>query len=495
MLNRFFSRIASLCEGLSPEHDSQINTLKQALIAHGKQLPFTKELSQVNELLTRHLQLRSQQQQECQLALLHASQSIHQSPYLTPRLEIELAQLQQQLEQAPANFGELVARIQQLMLLFQTALGNQSKMSALKSHKLLKITQTHARLLLETLAQANLSRDIRLRCNAITHPLESNITPQELLEICQQLLTITLEQIKVDQQGSKDFLDSLNEALFRVRNVLNQSLALNKEMDNAHTDWHQQVNLHVKEAELSLDNARELEPLKQQLATQFAQLSRLMQQKETAEQKDGERLRARLFELEKRLDQVESEAQSYKDKLLEQQQLSMKDSLTKLPNRAALDEYLPREFKRSQLFRHNLWVVIADIDFFKHINDNFGHIAGDKTLQVIATALSRSMREGEFIARFGGEEFVILLPNLSLNELKITLDRVRERIKNIPFMFKKEQVRITISMGASQVHEHDKDEFDTFERADAALFKAKRLGRDRVEITPPEQAKQPEKID
>lgn len=126
-------------------------------------------------------------------------------------------------------------------------------------------------------------------------------------------------------------------------------------------------------------------------------------------------------------------------------------------------------------------MAVADIDHFKSINDNFGHSTGDKTLQVIAMALKNSLRESEFVARYGGEEFVLLIPDVSANDIEQLLNRVREKVKNIPFKFKNQRITVTVSIGAAQILENEQIS-ETFERADAALYKAKHESRDRVII-------------
>jgi diguanylate cyclase (GGDEF)-like protein len=142
---------------------------------------------------------------------------------------------------------------------------------------------------------------------------------------------------------------------------------------------------------------------------------------------------------------------------------------------------MEQEFRRIQHNESALWIAIADIDHFKSINDSFGHSTGDKTLQVIAMALKNSLRDTEFVARYGGEEFVLLIPDVSTKDITQLLNRVREKIKNIPFKFKNQRITVTLSIGAAQVlnGEHI---LDTFERADAALYKAKHESRDRVII-------------
>ncbi|MBO2608519.1 tetratricopeptide repeat-containing diguanylate cyclase [Shewanella algae] len=142
---------------------------------------------------------------------------------------------------------------------------------------------------------------------------------------------------------------------------------------------------------------------------------------------------------------------------------------------------LEQEYRHFQRNKQPLWLAVADIDHFKSINDSFGHTTGDKTLQVIAMALKNSLRDTEFVARYGGEEFVLIIPDVSPKDIEQLLNRVREKIKNIPFKFKNQRITVTVSIGAAQILDGEHIQ-ETFERADAALYKAKHESRDRVII-------------
>ena len=117
---------------------------------------------------------------------------------------------------------------------------------------------------------------------------------------------------------------------------------------------------------------------------------------------------------------------------------------------------------------------------FKKINDNFGHAAGDKVLKIIARTLQKNLRKPDFIARFGGEEFVFLLPEATLDSAALTIEKLRSAVEHCPFRFKDEPLAITASFGMAQYGEADTPE-TVFERADKALYRAKEAGRNTIE--------------
>ena len=142
---------------------------------------------------------------------------------------------------------------------------------------------------------------------------------------------------------------------------------------------------------------------------------------------------------------------------------------------------MEQEYRKYQCHKQPLWIAVADIDHFKVINDSFGHSTGDKTLQVIAMALKNSLRDTEFVARYGGEEFVLIIPDVNATDIEQLLNRVREKVKSIPFKFKNQRITVTVSIGAAQIINNELIN-ETFDRADAALYRAKHESRDRVII-------------
>jgi diguanylate cyclase len=177
---------------------------------------------------------------------------------------------------------------------------------------------------------------------------------------------------------------------------------------------------------------------------------------------------------------MEQEALGYREHLEEQRQKALIDPLTSLPNRAAWSERLEHEVRHWQQHGNTLLLAMLDLDHFKRINDNYGHLAGDKVLKIIASVLRKRLRGTDFIARFGGEEFVMLMPGTSLATGAKLLETLRAAIESCPFHFKGERVTITLSVGftACKTAEHSDQ---ALKRADQALYRAKNAGRNRVE--------------
>jgi len=157
----------------------------------------------------------------------------------------------------------------------------------------------------------------------------------------------------------------------------------------------------------------------------------------------------------------------------------MQDALTKLSNRAAFDDYFTQAMVRFHHQPFDLAIAVIDIDDFKSINDNYGHTAGDKTLQVIANTIQKKVSKDVFVARYGGEEFVLIYTNHKKSEFIKELNLLNNDVACLPFKFKNNKVSITLSVGATHVTSED-NIHTAFERADEAMYKAKTQGKNQV---------------
>lgn len=162
--------------------------------------------------------------------------------------------------------------------------------------------------------------------------------------------------------------------------------------------------------------------------------------------------------------------------------LSRHDGLTELLNRRAMDELLQDETRRAIRANRPFSVLMVDADYFKTINDRFGHAAGDEALRHLAQILRSQMRDIDRVGRFGGEEFIALLPGTSANEALHAAERLRDALLRRPWAWQGESLRLTVSTGvAAWRGPHDEIGL-LLKRADAALYRAKALGRDRFEF-------------
>lgn len=161
--------------------------------------------------------------------------------------------------------------------------------------------------------------------------------------------------------------------------------------------------------------------------------------------------------------------------------LSITDDLTKLYNRRYINKKLDDEFRRATRYKHPLSCLMFDADHFKSVNDTYGHAFGDLVLKDIAAIILETAREVDVCGRFGGEEFIAILPDTDLDRAFIVADRIRKKVESHAFTFDTTTIHKTVSIGIASIPDDlIKDEFQLVEWADIAMYAAKSQGRNRV---------------
>lgn len=174
---------------------------------------------------------------------------------------------------------------------------------------------------------------------------------------------------------------------------------------------------------------------------------------------------------------------------------SIKDPLTGLYNRRYLTEMLGREIRRAVRAEQPLGVLMLDLDHFKKFNDTYGHDAGDTVLREAASFLTKSIRVEDIVCRFGGEEFVVLLPTADLNAAHARAERIRSKLRELTVLHQGQSLgMVTVSAGVAALPMHGTSPKELLDAADAALYRAKREGRDRVVNADPPPAAAPKLV-
>jgi diguanylate cyclase (GGDEF)-like protein len=172
-------------------------------------------------------------------------------------------------------------------------------------------------------------------------------------------------------------------------------------------------------------------------------------------------------------------------------QLSITDGLTGLLNRKHILELLDREISRSRRYGHPVSVLMLDIDHFKNVNDTYGHQTGDAVMRRLADCLCETVRENDLVGRYGGEEFLILLPDSNARNSAQTAQRIRKMVQDLEIETSNENVSVTVSIGVSSYPQYGQDANAVICAADAALYQAKSSGRNQVVLSETNACRQP----
>lgn len=334
--------------------------------------------------------------------------------------------------------------------------------------------------LLGLLEELSLPERHRPQAEAMRERLAHGLNWYELLPILDDLAVLMLAITDSGQHEFEAYLKQLNERLEAFQGHLQVASEGHADSRSAARELDTQIREQVDGLQSSVQEAADLDSLKHVLESHLEGLLGTMdehqQQRDLREQETAARLKG----LAERVANMEQEAQGYREHLEVQRQKALIDPLTGLPNRAAWSERLDYEVNTWHQRGNNLSLAMLDLDHFKRINDGYGHLAGDKVLKIIANVLRKRLRPTDFIARFGGEEFVLLMPDSSLADALAVGEVLRAAIEACPFHFKGEPVTITVSMGVAQFQTGERSDL-ALKRADEALYRAKAAGRNQVQ--------------
>jgi diguanylate cyclase len=247
-------------------------------------------------------------------------------------------------------------------------------------------------------------------------------------------------------------------------------------------DFNQAMQGDMDGLRQSASAATDLRFLQQDIGTRLDKIQERIDNHLEAEEKHLHEAEETEQHLRQRLQVLEEEAAELQGRVEEAHHQALKDAVTGLPNRMAYEERLAHEYAVWKRNKEPLMMLVWDVDDFKLINDRYGHQSGDKVLRVIGRTLSERPRETDFVGRYGGEEFVMLLVGAPMEDVIQIADQIRESVAKQGFHSSgKQKIAVTISCGISEFKEGDEPQM-VFQRADKALYQAKREGKNRCVV-------------
>ncbi|MCQ8104513.1 diguanylate cyclase [Methylomonas sp. SURF-2] len=337
-------------------------------------------------------------------------------------------------------------------------------------------TQAIGRHLLELLEGADLPGEFLDDGNKLKNRLQSGQPLGPIFGDAVNLLMSIKDHLRLEQQDMADFLSALTEELAGLGLLATGVNIAAEDAEKKRHDIDRDLASQMADLQRKSATATQLEPLKQLVGLRLQSINQQLQSYAMQEQVERDKTQRELRNLLQKIRDMEAETSELQSRLDAAQNRAMRDPLTNLPNRLAFEERLTDEIARANRYGGALTLAVWDIDLFKNINDTYGHKSGDKALMVIARLLSGHCREADFVARFGGEEFVMLLPETTLTSgLKMT-DDLRKNIGKSSFRANGDKISITLSCGLTQYKQGDNNE-SIFIRADGALYQAKQNGR------------------
>lgn len=327
----------------------------------------------------------------------------------------------------------------------------------------------------------SIPKDLDKKKEQIKINLDNQLKNDELIKTIDELTELVVDAFNVEQNRFKGFLKQVSNQLQDFDVYLKKSTSNNKEALEDSLSLENGIQENIDQIKSHLDNSTTIEELAVKVSKNLDGIGSRIQEYRSNEKKRGEVLEKQVQSLQLKLTESEQSAEEIKNLLSFQRYRINHDSLTGLPNRESYDEHLLDAFQRWKLTETEFSMAVCDIDRFKRINDTFGHLAGDKVLKKVAELLKSSLRSSDFIARIGGEEFVIIFEQTSSKTAAVVLEKLRKLVEECQFFYRENKVDVTVSFGLTTVKKEDDIE-SLFIRADNAMYNAKNGGRNRVEI-------------
>ncbi len=341
-----------------------------------------------------------------------------------------------------------------------------------------------AGVLIELLEKLDLPHDLSVEAGLIRQRLEPCYEQEKLAQALEATAALVAEahaRVFDEKKELEAFLKQLTERLQEIDKDLQETARLQQLSITGSQEVNAAVEEEVRGIEQSVEKAGDLSMLQTDIQSRVIiirdHMDRFLQAELLRDRQSGD-ISERL---KKELNAAEEEIEMLRKQLEKEREQSMKDVLTGLFNRKAYDQYINDELARFKRYGSPFVLAVWDVDRFKSINDQYGHVAGDKVLKIIATVIAENTRETDIVARYGGEEFVVIMPETKVEAAYKSLDKLRGMIEDCAFHFRSKPVVITASCGITEVREGDTPE-SIFERADSGLYRAKENGRNRCEI-------------
>ncbi len=334
-----------------------------------------------------------------------------------------------------------------------------------------------ASLLIEFLELVSLPDDLSVTAEEIRQTLMSE--PDKLKPCLGRIVELVMAlqlTLKNERKELEGFLTELGGRLQEIDEEVKNLSGISDKRSNNFKQMNESVNQTTDSINDFLNNETNIDTLKDNVKSHVIMIRHHMDTFLSVDNTQKNNSDDVVRQLAKELITVKREAEELREQLEKKRLQATHDTLTRIPNRLAYDEWISQEHERFTKYNTPFVLMVWDVDFFKRVNDEFGHQAGDKVLRIIAQMLSENIRDADFVARYGGEEFVVVLPGTMLTAAMKVADNIRKAIEACAFHFRDKPVKVTASAGICEIAENESVQM-LFERADRALYKAKESGR------------------
>lgn len=323
------------------------------------------------------------------------------------------------------------------------------------------------------------------RMQALDKVLQNDPDLDQLLSLREEFVYVVRSYINALLDENKEvvgFLSEMGNDLAHIESILCTSLGDGRAHIEGNEDFGRMIEDHMDEIRSSLDTTISFGELKKLVAAKLSAIKAALEAKRVSDSMEIQKFKEKLGGLQEKFKTVRAEIDQVQQQAKKLKQEVLQDALTGANNRRAYEIKLQEEFQRYQRYGQVFSLLLFDVDQFKEVNDHYGHMAGDRCLKEIVESVQQVVRPSDFVARYGGDEFVVLLPGIGKEGVTAVGEKVRRVIEMLRFLYQGKHIPLSVSVGAAEAAPSDTSPDALFIRADSALFKAKQGGRNLVVV-------------
>lgn len=486
LLSKLVQRLATIVEGVDQELDTQLQAVDDQLKEFPPESAF---INRSRMLISSSLKVLQRREDVVRGNVDALERLVKQLAGLAadPGPQQALEKLRTEINEQTDyfyNYPQLLSTLSRLQgqVLRDFAASSESNFDKVADSEEQQLLCRHiGGLLLKLLERLSVPSELQPRARKLLKAIEEGFGWNELEGLLQETVDLAVKVTITGHQDFETYLKSLNSQLGGIQSFLSESRQYQQQARESTEKLDKTLRNDVAQVEVALNQSDNLDQLKSSVRSQLSGIVSAVDLYREEQVEREARAEQRLQELNARIDEMERKSADVQRKLEEQKLLAVLDPLTGLPNRAAYDDKMKQLLVEEADKHQSLTLVVGDIDRFKQVNDQFGHLAGDKVLRLVAKILRGGLRESDFICRYGGEEFVVVMQATKASQAKELMDKLRRVLQQSPFNFKGEPVEVTSSFGIAEYSAGESAD-DLFSRADKALYQAKETGRNCCQI-------------
>ena len=323
------------------------------------------------------------------------------------------------------------------------------------------------------------------RLAVLRDKIERSPRIEDIVGLKNEIITLAQtynQMINEERSLITDFISEIGAGLLEVERQYLDSINQTGQSQSENTKFNNLLENHVEDMKKSAQLSTTLAEFRGLVMSRLATIRTALEEKRRSEALRQERLREEMEALNQNLNRMKKEVDQVHEKRKALEKEILIDPLTGIANRRALKERLKSELCRFQRYRQFFSMLLFDVDHFKVINDKYGHWAGDRCLKEIIKRIRPILRETDFIGRWGGDEFMVIFPGTDLESAVAVAERLRKLIENTRFIYHKQEISLTVSIGVTEIQDTDSSQEMVFNRVDKAMYKAKKKGRNMVAL-------------